>query len=103
MQAAGALVLLLAGAPGAIVFVLLYGAGAGMHTIAKGTLPLAIFGPAGYGARQGIISAPGRILQAGAPLGFGLLLAQFGAAAAWATAALSLAAFLALLALRPRR
>ena len=39
-------------------FVLLHGAGNGMLTIARGTLPLALFGPAGYGLRTGILSAP---------------------------------------------
>jgi len=41
--------------------VLLHGAGNGMLTIARGTLPLALFGPAGYGLRTGILSAPARI------------------------------------------
>ena len=34
-------------------FAVLHGAGNGLITIAKGTLPLALFGPAGYGARLG--------------------------------------------------
>ena len=58
----------------AVPFVLLHGAGNGMLTIARGTLPLALFGPAGYGLRTGILSAPARILQGGAPLLFGLVL-----------------------------
>ena len=37
------------GVPGIIAFALLHGAGNGMITIAKGTLPLALFGPGGYG------------------------------------------------------
>ncbi len=35
------------GAPAAIPFMLLHGGGNGMLTIARGTLPLALFGPAG--------------------------------------------------------
>jgi hypothetical protein len=58
----------------AVPFVLLHGAGNGMLTIARGTLPLALFCPAGYGLRTGILSAPARILQGGAPLLFGLVL-----------------------------
>lgn len=101
-QLLGAFLLLALGAPAAIGFVLLLGAGNGLLTIAKGTLPLAVFGPAGYGARQGLISAPGRILQAGAPLGFGLLLGWWGAGAVWALVALSLTALLVLATLSSR-
>ena len=68
---------------------------------AKGTLPLAIFGPVGYGHRSGVLSAPSRAAQAAAPLVFGLLLDDVGIAAALAcSAGLSLAALLALLRLR---
>jgi len=102
MQAAGALLLLLLGAPAAAAFALLHGGGNGLHTIAKGTLPLAIFGPAGYGQRQGILSAPARLLQAGAPLLFGLLMERSGVGALWLTTGLCFAALLALFALRAR-
>ena len=45
--------------PGAITaFAVLHGAGNGLLTIAKGTVPLAIFGPVGYGLRSGILGAP---------------------------------------------
>lgn len=59
--------LLFFGAPLASVFVILHGAGNGILTIAKGTLPLVIFGAQGYGARQGILMVPARITQALAP------------------------------------
>lgn len=101
-QLCGGLALLVFGAPAAIGFVLLFGAGNGMQTIAKGTLPLAVFGPAGYGARQGLIAAPGRILQAGTPVGFGLLLAAWGVASTAVIAGLALAALLSLLLLSYR-
>jgi len=52
--------------------------GNGMLTIARGTLPLALFGPSGYGLRTGILSAPARILQGGAPVLFGLVLDRAG-------------------------
>lgn len=96
----GAAILLVFGAPLAAVFVLLHGAGNGVNTIVRGTLPLAIFGPAGYGARQGLIVAPARFLGALAPALFGFVVAGFGAHALWFTAALSLAAFAALFMLR---
>jgi hypothetical protein len=74
----GAVLLAFVGPAAAIPFVLLHGAGNGMLTIARGTLPLALFGPAGYGLRTGILSAPARILQGGAPLLFGLVLDSGG-------------------------
>ena len=55
----GAALLCALGPFGVIGFALLHGAGNGMITIAKGTLPLAIFGPHGFGLRSGVLSAPG--------------------------------------------
>lgn len=78
----GAVLLALFGPIAAIPFVLLHGAGNGMLTIARGTLPLALFGPAGYGLRTGILSAPARILQGGAPLLFAVVLDRGGPLAA---------------------
>jgi MFS family permease len=74
----GALLLVFFGPVMAVPFVLLHGAGNGLLTIARGTLPLALFGPAGYGLRTGILSAPARILQGGAPLLFGVILDRGG-------------------------
>ncbi|MCS6931452.1 MAG: MFS transporter [Acetobacteraceae bacterium] len=99
---AGVLLLAAGGAGLAAPFALLHGAGNGIMTIAKGTLPLVLFGPAGYGRRQGWISLPARLSQATAPVAFALLLGAFGPGALWVTAGLGLAAFAALLALRPR-
>jgi predicted MFS family arabinose efflux permease len=80
---------------------LLHGAGNGMITIAKGTLPLAIFGPAGYGYRQGLLSVLARAMQALAPFAFGLALDLYGVRAAIGlSAGLSLVALGALLGLR---
>lgn len=78
----GAVILAVLGPMAAVPFVLLHGGGNGLLTIARGTLPLLIFGPAGYGARTGLISAPARILQGGAPLLFGLVLDEHGPYAA---------------------
>jgi MFS family permease len=96
----GAALLLVVGAPAAYAFTLLHGAGNGVLTIAKGTLPLALFGPIGYGVRQGLISAPGRVAQAFAPLVFGFVLERQGAAAIWLTSSLGISACLALLLIR---
>ena len=95
----GAAALLMAGAPVAALFGILHGAGNGILTIAKGTLPLVLFGPHGYGARQGLLMVPARIAQAFAPLAFGLFLDRWGVGALWLSAVLGLAAFGALLVL----
>lgn len=100
MHPAGAALLAIAGAPVAAVFVIFHGAGNGILTIAKGTLPLVLFGLKGYGARQGVLMVPARIAQALAPWLFGLCLDRWGAGALWLSAALGLAAFGALMALR---
>ena len=98
----GAVVLGLFG-PGAITaFAVLHGAGNGLLTIAKGTLPLAIFGPAGYGLRSGILGAPARATQAASPLLFGLLMDYIGIGVIAVSASLSLSAFVALLLLKAR-
>ncbi|MBV8737220.1 MAG: hypothetical protein JO007_08180 [Alphaproteobacteria bacterium] len=54
----GAASLILFSAPGIVAFALLHGAGNGMITIAKGTLPLALFGPRGYGCAAGYFPCP---------------------------------------------
>jgi hypothetical protein len=92
----GAAALLLAGAPAAWPFALLHGTGNGIMTIAKGTLPLQLFGAQGYGVRQGWISLPARIAQAAAPFLFGLALQRWGAGALWLSGALGLPGFAAL-------
>ena len=69
----GACVIGIFGGGAAAAFALLHGAGNGILTIARGTLPLAIFGPENYAYRLGLIGAPSRICQALAPVGFGLL------------------------------
>ncbi len=84
------------GAPAAAVFGILHGAGNGMLTIAKGTLPLYIFGPQGYGHRQGLLMLPARFTQALSPWLFGLALDQWGADALAVSAAVGTLAFLTL-------
>jgi MFS family permease len=100
LHPAGAALLGLLGGPGAAGFALLHGGGNGLLTISRGTLPLALFGPVGYGRRTGIIVAPARVTTAAAPLLFGLLMNRMGLAALAVSAALSLAALAALALLR---
>ncbi|MBX3605596.1 MAG: MFS transporter [Piscinibacter sp.] len=93
--------LLLVGGPTlAPLFGVLHGAGNGILTIAKGTLPLVLFGSSGYGARQGWLMVPARVAQALAPFVFGIALDRLQSGALWVTAAIGSAALLALLALR---
>ena len=51
----------------AAVFALMFGAANGVVTIARGALPLALFGAAGYGRVVGRIARPAQICQALAP------------------------------------
>jgi MFS family permease len=96
----GALTLLVLGPAAAPLFALLHGAGNGILTIAKGTLPLAFFGPQGYGARQGWLMLPARIAQASAPWAFGLALDRWGVDALWLSLAVGMTVVAALYGLR---
>ncbi len=96
MHPLGVLALAVFGAPAAAVFGILHGAGNGILTIAKGTLPLVIFGPRGYGHRQGLLMVPARVAQALAPWLFGLALDRWGAGALAVSATVGSLAFLAL-------
>jgi MFS family permease len=96
-------VLALVGPSAASLFVLLYGAGNGLLTIARGTVPLAVFGPYAYGERTGLLGAPARVAQAFAPLVFGLLLDAMGLQALLISGGLCVAALMALFGLRTTR
>jgi hypothetical protein len=96
----GAAIVWLVGGAAASAFAIFHGTGNGILTIARGTLPLAIFGPQNYGYRLGIIGAPARMAQAAAPLAFGLLIDTMGSRVLIVSSALSLSALLALMLLR---
>ena len=103
MHPLGAALFLLWGAPLGALFTLLHGLGNGILTIAKGTLPLVLFGTQGYGLRPGLIMVPARFAQALAPLAFGLALDAWGPQALWLCAGLGLVCLAALMALpRPQ-
>ncbi|MFN9101258.1 MAG: MFS transporter [Betaproteobacteria bacterium] len=91
---------LLLGPAGALPFVLLHGLGNGLLTIVRGTLPLALFGSVGYGARQGVIALPGRLVGAASPFLLGWVLEHHGRAALGLTAVLGVVALLILALLR---
>jgi MFS family permease len=96
----GAVVVAIFGGAAASAFALFHGSGNGILTIARGTLPLSIFGPKDFGYRLGIIGAPARMAQAVAPLAFGLLIDVMGAKVLIVSSALSLSALAALFMIR---
>jgi predicted MFS family arabinose efflux permease len=79
-------------AAAAVPFTILHGAGSGILTIARGTVPLAMFGPKNYGHRLGILGAPSRIAMAAAPLLFGVLIEHYGSGALIVSSMLGIAA-----------
>jgi predicted MFS family arabinose efflux permease len=79
------LALLLAGAPILAVAILIYGGGYGIMWIARGTLPLALFGPDRYATLMGRLAFPSLIVQALAPSAGALLIEHSGAIATVAT------------------
>jgi predicted MFS family arabinose efflux permease len=93
----GACVIGVFGGGAAAAFALLHGAGNGILTIARGTLPLAMFGPENYAYRLGLIGAPSRICQALAPVAFGLLIEPMGRGIVAVSSLLSVAALVALM------
>jgi len=73
------LVMLAAGFPLLAVSLLLYGGGNGLYSIARGTLPLALFGPQRYAPLIGRLAMPNLIAQALAPSVGAIVLVQSGA------------------------
>lgn len=92
----GAAVMALTGGSAAIAFAIFHGAGNGILTIARGTLPLAIYGARNYAYRLGVLGAPARMAQAVAPLAFSFLIDAMGNGVLIVSSALSLSALLAL-------
>lgn len=91
----------------AIAFAFGYGAGNGIATITRGTLPLVLFDIRSYGALTGRLLVPSFLLAALAPMGYAFVIERFGETGALVfsliLAALLLVASLVLSALcRPR-
>ena len=82
---AGGLVLLLADFPILAVAVVIYAGGYGIMWIARGTLPLALFGPGRYATLMGRLALPSLIVQALAPSAAALVIEYSGAIATVAT------------------
>lgn len=66
------------------IAIILYGAGNGVLSIAKGTLPLALFGPHRYAPLIGRLARPSLIAQAVAPTAGAILLDQAGSTSTFA-------------------
>jgi predicted MFS family arabinose efflux permease len=84
LMAAG-LALLLAAFPILAVAIVIYAGGYGIMWIARGTLPLALFGPARYATLMGRLAFPSLIVQALAPSAGALVIEYAGAGATMAT------------------
>jgi hypothetical protein len=87
--------------PAAAAFMVMFGMANGLITIARGTVPLALFGASGYGALLGRIAGPFLIMQAIAPLVLALVVEHGSDRAVLAVVAtLALTAFTCFMVLR---
>ncbi|MEA2998080.1 MAG: hypothetical protein QOG74_3629 [Alphaproteobacteria bacterium] len=88
-------------APVAAAFAIMFGVANGLVTIARGTVPLVLFGPAGYGRLMGRIAGPWLVMQSAAPLVLAFIAERLSDAAALAVvAAFALAALACFLMIR---
>ncbi|GJD72686.1 MFS transporter [Methylobacterium sp. J-043] len=98
--------MLTAGLPLVGLALVLYGAGNGIYSIARGTVPLALFGPERYAALVGRLARPGLVAQALAPSVGAVVLTHAGADATYALlsvlAVANVALALSLWRVRPR-
>jgi MFS family permease len=86
-----------------VAFAILFGVSQGLSSIVRGTVPLALFGSTGYGARLGRLAAIRTVLGAGAPFLFAVAAQEFGIRAALITAlAIGAVALLPLMMVRIR-
>jgi predicted MFS family arabinose efflux permease len=69
-----------------VAFTLLIGASQGVVTIVRGAVPLALFGPNGYGAVLGVLATPILLVTAASPTLFAMVIERWG----WATAEIAL-------------
>jgi len=100
--ALAALMLAGAGVAAAVVFAVLFGLSQGLSSIVRGTIPLALFGRSGYGARLGRISAISVAVKSCAPFVFALFMGSAGPTTAFTAAAVLAVVSLVVLRLIPR-
>ncbi|XYD08146.1 MFS transporter [Methylobacterium sp. NMS12] len=75
--------LLAAGLPGVALWLVLYAGGNGIYSIARGTVPLALFGPVRYPLVVGRLARPALAAQALAPPAGAVVLTHAGPGALW--------------------
>jgi len=81
----------------AAAFAVIFGAGQGLSSIVRGSVPLVLFGAVGIGARLGRLAALRTILGAAAPFLFALAMAKIGIGATlWISVALGVVGLAAL-------
>jgi hypothetical protein len=93
MHPLGAAALLLMGAAGAPLMALGQGAGNGMLTVAKGVLPLRLYGSANYAYRSALLGRPAQFAQIAGPALYGLALQRSAALALAGSSAICLVMF----------
>lgn len=81
---AAGLLMLWTGLSGVAVALIIYGAGNGIYSIARGTVPLVLFGPQHYARLVGKLAAPSLLAQAISPPAAAIVLAQAGASTTFA-------------------
>ncbi len=87
--------------PVAIAFAMMFGAANGLMTIARGAVPLSLFGYTGYGRVLGRIAKPFQMMQAIAPLALAFVVERAGDPVALAvTAGFAVASLICLLMIR---
>jgi len=75
----------------ALAFVLIFGTSNGLVTIVRGAVPLALFGPVGYGMVLGLLATPVLLFNALSPLVFSWMTEALGTAAStWILFAIAL-------------
>lgn len=93
LHPSGASALLAFGAPAGAVMAMGQGAGNGMLAVAKGVLPLSLYGPANYAYRSALIGRPALFAQIFGPAVFALALERSAALALVGTSTLCLVMF----------
>ena len=93
MHPTGAAALLTFGGPAGAAMAVGQGAGNGMLTVAKGVLPLSLYGPADYAYRSALIGRPALFAQIFGPAVFALALERSATLAILGTSALCLVMF----------
>jgi hypothetical protein len=93
MHPTGAAALLTFGGPAGAVMAMGQGAGNGMLTVAKGVLPLSLYGPANYAYRSALIGRPALFAQIFGPALFALALERSASLAIVGTSTLCLVMF----------